>query len=372
MLCFGPGLPSGGQRVAARVLPLRLEIELEPGRVVSPAWFALHVASGGFDHQQLILSWSDGDAAWSAMPVDAVARELLVRVAPPELQARLAQWNKRTARTRRGFRLGWAVLSLIVASPLLLLLLFWMQSERIAGWVVDRIPIETERKLGELSFAQIEAGTKLIKEGLPVEVIREIGARLTEGSIYQYRWYVADDPAINAFAIPGGFVVVNSGLIDAAGDAEELAGVLAHEVQHVEQRHSLKGMVQGLGLQALIGLAFGDVAGETWSNLAAQLGTLKFGRDHESEADRLGLESLRRAGIDGSGMLRFFEKLATRDGASIALISTHPAGADRLAALQQAIDAADHPEAVALPYDWDKVRGALPARPVQDQKPSRD
>jgi predicted Zn-dependent protease len=244
----------------------------------------------------------------------------------------------------------------------LLLLLFWTQSERITGWIVDNVSIESERKLGELSFAQVEASTKLIKEGFAVDAIRDIGARLTVGSKYEYRWYVADDPAVNAFAIPGGFVVVNSGLILAADDAEEVAGVLAHEVQHVERRHSLKGLVQGLGLQALINLALGDVAGETWSNVAVQLGALKFGRDHESEADRLGLDALRRAHIDGHGMLRFFEKLAKRDGNSIALLSTHPATADRLAALQRAIDAADNGDVAALPYDWNLVRDALSNR----------
>lgn len=362
VLCFGPGLPAGGVRVTARTTPSRLDVELESGRTASAPWFALQISSGGFDHQQLILSWTDGDAMWSAMPVDAAARDQLIQHAPPELQARLAQWTKRTARTRRGFKLGWTALGLVVASPLLLLLLFWMQSERIAGWIVDQISIETERKLGELSFAQVEASTKLIKDGMAVDVIRGIGAKLTAGSKYEYRWYVADDPMVNAFAMPGGFVVVNAGLIREADNAEEVAGVLAHEVQHVELRHSLKGLVQGMGLQALVNLVLGDVAGASWSGLAAQLGALKFGRDHESEADRTGLAALRRARIDVRGMPRFFEKLAKRDGSTIALLSTHPATEKRLAALQRDIEGDDTATATPLPYDWPSVRAALGAR----------
>jgi Zn-dependent protease with chaperone function len=358
-LCFGPNLPPGGQRVSARVTNNALEVELGDGRIESVLWFTLQISSGGFDHQQMLLAWSRGDAHWSLMPVDAAAREVLLRHAPNEMQVRLAQWNKRVGSARRGFRIGWAVLGFVVASPLLLLLLFWLQSERIVGWVVDQVSIETERELGKIAFAQVEAGTALIKEGKAVEVIRAMGAKLTQGSRYDYQWFIAKDAMINAYAIPGGFVVVNAGLIQAADNAEEVAGVLAHEVQHVERRHSLKGMVHNLGLSAVLNLALGDVGGGVWAGMATQLATLKYGREHESEADRLGLATLNRAGVDAHGMLRFFEKLNQQDGGSIALLSTHPATADRLAALEQAVRESGVKDAAPLPYDWNAVKAEL-------------
>ncbi len=362
VLCFGPGLPPGGQRVAARIGPARLELDVAPGHVVAAPWFALQISIGGFDHQQMLLSWSEGDASWSAMPVDAAARAQLIRHAPAELQPRLAQWNKRVAHTRRGFKVGWAALGVIIASPLLLIGVFWLQSDHITQWVVDQISIDTERKLGEQSLAQVKTATTLYSDGVAVDAVRDIGAKLTAGSRYSYQWFVADDPSVNAFAMPGGFVVVNAGLINAADSAEEVAGVLAHEVQHVERRHSLKTLAQVVGLQAVLNLAMGDVTGNAWSGLAAQLGALKFSRDHEREADQLGLAALARAHVDGHGMLRFFEKLEKHDSKTIALFSTHPATVDRLQALQKMADAAEVSGVTPLPYDWASVKAALNAR----------
>lgn len=358
-LCFGPGLAPGGQRVIARVTPAALEVEVGDGRVERAPWFTLQIASGGFDHQQMLLSWARGDEQWSVMPVDAAARDALLANAPAEAQVRLAHWNKKVQRARRGFHLGWAALGLVVASPLLLVLLLWLKSEAIVGWVVDRVSVQSEMDMGKVFFGQVEAGTALIKEGKALEAITEIGNKLTQGSKYTYHWHIAKDPVVNAFAMPGGYVVVNSGLITAAADAEEVAGVLAHEVQHVERRHSLKGLVHNLGLSAALNLVLGDVGGGMWGDMATQLGTLKFGRDHESESDRLGFEALRKAHIDARGMLRFFEKLKAQDGVTISLLSTHPATTDRLAALEKLVQQQTVSDTTPLPYDWAAIKAEV-------------
>ena len=360
-VCFGPGLLPGGQRVTARITGLEMQVTMAPGRDESVAWSELRVTSGGFEHQQMLLSWTRGDAPWSLMPVDAAARHLLVAHAPPEMQAHLAQWNKSVARTQRGFHFGGAVLGVLVLSPLLLVLIFWWQAERLVGWVVDRISPETEQKLGKLLFAQVEASRSLIKDGPALAAIRDIGTRLTAGSPYTYHWYIAKDPLINAFAMPGGYVVVNTGLIQAADTAEEVAGVLAHEVQHVERRHSLKGMVQNLGFSVAINLALGQVGADAWTGMATQLGSLKFGRDYETEADMLGLQALHHAHIDAHGMLRFFEKLQQQDGTTVTLLSTHPATADRLAALKAALSTQAGGGVQPLPYDWAAIKAEVKA-----------
>lgn len=358
VLCFGPGLPPGGQRVTARVTPGALEVNVGPERSERVPWFSLQISSGGFDHQQMILTWTARDEQWSVMPVDAAARDALLRDAPAEFQPRLALWNKKTGAARRGFKLGWGALIIVVVSPLLLLLALWLKSEAIVGWIVDQVSIESEAQMGKIVFAQVEASTPLIKEGQALEAIREIGGKLTAGSKYTYHWYIAKDPMVNAFAMPGGYVVVNTGLIQAADNAEEVAGVLAHEVQHVERRHSLKGMVYNLGLSAALNLAVGDVGGGVWTDAAAQLSALKFGRDHEIESDRLGLEALKRAGIDARGMVRFFEKLKKQDGTTITLLSTHPATDDRLAALETLVREQTAP-VTSLPYDWASIKAGL-------------
>lgn len=361
-VCFGLGLLPGGQRVSVRITDTALLINIAPDREESVAWVELRIAGGGFDHQQMLLSWTRGDAQWSLLPVDAAARDLLVAHAPSEMQVPLAQWNKNVARTRRGFHFGWAVLGALVLSPLLLVLIFWWQSERLVGWVVDFISPETEQKLGKLVFAQVEASTPLIKDGPALDALRDIGTRLTAGSAYTYHWYIAKDPMINAFAMPGGYVVVNTGLIQAADSAEEVAGVLAHEVQHVERCHSLKGMVQNLGWSVAISLALGQIGADAWAGMATQLGSLKFGRDYETEADVLGLAALHKARIDARGMLRFFEKLQQKDGATITLLSTHPATADRLAALKAAVDKQAPGAVQPLAYDWAMIKAEVKGR----------
>ncbi len=350
-VCFGPGLPPGGQRVSARAAGSALEIDLGGERLERIAWFKLQIAAGGFDHQQLLLSWSQGEEQWSLMPTDAAACAALIDSAPPEMQVRLAVWSSRVQRLRRRFHRGRAALAAIVAGPLLLLLVFWWQSERIVGWVVERIPPAVESQLGQSTLDRIAAQTPLLNDGPALAMVRDIGERLTRGSRYQYKWYIARDPQVNAYALPGGYVVVNSGLLTAADDAEEVAGVLAHEVQHVERRHSLKTMAQQLGWSALLALVTGDISSE-WLQLAQQLGGLKFSRDHESEADRLGLQALLAAGIDAGGMLRFFRKLQSLDGASISLLSTHPATADRLAALEALLAQQHGPRPEPLSYPW--------------------
>jgi predicted Zn-dependent protease len=186
---------------------------------------------------------------------------------------------------------------------------------------------------------------KLSEEGPAVAAIRAIGEPLTAGSPHRYRWLVADSPAVNAFAAPGGIVVVNAGLIRAAGSPEEVAGVLAHEIAHAELRHGLRAMVKGAGLRLLAALALGDYSGTVLAEGAKQLTELGFSREAEREADRDGLRRLVAARIDPAGMVRFFEKLAQEESlAPPELLSTHPATEERLAGLRR--------EAAALRGEW--------------------
>lgn len=356
--CFGGDLPSGGYKASASWHGGVLLISLPEGESHVPA-VGMTVEAGGFDGQQMLVHWQNDYGRWSCSPVSPADREQFVTHAPPALSEQLGRWRKSTRKTRAGFHLGWLVLGTFFAIPLLALLLFWLNADRIAGWVAQRVPAAEEKKLGEMVIAQTAASMKLTQQGEAARVVREIGGRLTQGSRYSYQWYVADDPSINAFAIPGGFVVVHSGLIKAADTPEELAGVLAHEVQHVEQRHSLKGMIHGIGLSALMSMALGDMSGSALAGMAQQLGGLKFGREQESQADVEGLKALKQAGINPQGMISFFDKLAKQDGGSIELLSTHPASANRKDMLEMQIKAMGSWQAAPLAYDWTAVKAGL-------------
>ena len=356
--CFGGPLPQGGLKVTASWHGSVLHIGLPDGSGHVPA-VGMTVKAGGFDGQQMIVEWRNDAGYWSCSPASPADQEQFLAQAPAVLTEQLKKWRKSVGKTRAGFHFGWLVLGTFFALPLLALLLFWLNADRLAGWVAQRIPQAEEVKLGELSLAQVRAQMKLTQQGEAARVVSDIGQRLTQGSRYHYQWYVADDPTINAFAIPGGFVVVHSGLIKATDNAEELAGVLAHEVQHVEQRHSLKGMVHDIGLSALLSLALGDMSGSVLANMAQQLGGLKFSRDQESQADLGGLEALKRAGISPQGMIHFFDKLSKQDGGNIELLSSHPASDNREQALEQRVSQLGSWSAQPLQYNWPAVKQSL-------------
>jgi Zn-dependent protease with chaperone function len=360
ILLFSPRSPAHSERTRACFQDGALVVN---GERIDVPLDEIGLTLGGFDHKQVFLFWhseKDGEEGrWAISPVDENALAQLRAAAPEPLAGLLQGAAKDISRKQRRSRFGLGALGLVLLLPLLLLAAIVWQSHAIAGWAAGHISIENEQKLGELAFKQATAGMKLRQSGLDAAAIREIGARLTQGSKYSYKWYVAEDPGINAFAVPGGYVVVNTGLIQAADSAEEVAGVLAHEVQHVELRHTLKNMVHSLGLRAAIALALGDVSSSALGDMAAQLGELKFSRDLESEADKRGLAALKRAGIGPQGMVSFFDKLRKQEGATPpALLSTHPASEDRMQALQAMIREQGSWPSQPLPYDWNVVKAA--------------
>ena len=211
--------------------------------------------------------------------------------------------------------------------------------QRLTGWLADQISIETEQRLGKTLLSEFSADDELHREGPVVDAVKLIGERLTKGSKYHYEWYVKDHDSVNAFALPGGRVIVHSGLIAQTESAEELAGVLAHEVQHVELRHSLRQMIHTTGWAAVLTVVLGDVSAIT-GVLAHQLGNLQYSRTLESEADRAGLHAMARAGIASTGMRDFFARMRdkekkTGDGIGIALLSSHPATSERLSEIER-------------------------------------
>ncbi len=355
ILLFTPHLPSHGEK--ARAVFTNGALVINGNRVDVPL-DEIGVTLGGFNHNQVYLFWHQEEGRWAFSPADENALAQLRASAPPPLSNLLKGAATDVSRQQRRSRFGLGLLGLFIALPLLLLALLFWQSHNIAGWIAGHISIENEQKLGELAFKQATAGLKLRQSGLDAAAIKEMGTRLTKGSKYSYQWYVADDPAINAFAVPGGYVVVNTGLIRAADTAEEVAGVLAHEVQHVELRHTLKNLVHSLGLRAALAMALGDISGSALGDLAATLGELKFSRDLESEADKLGLAALRQADITPQGMVAFFSKLHEQEAGVTppALLSTHPASDDRMQSLQEMIRQQGNWPSQPLPYDWATIK----------------
>lgn len=336
---FGPDLPATGEDARLILSPTQVEVRAARGsrRVPLSQLRLREVVSA---HAGLELSW---DARGGVHAVQLFDPESLRRLRSDPVMRHLPQMAdiRRGERRGRALRtLAWSLLAVVVVLPLLLLGLFLWQADRIAGALAARIPVAQEQQLGRQVFARMRGGLKLLEDGTELDAVRNLGARLTQGSRFNYEFHVARDASINAFALPGGIIIVHTGLIDRVRRPEELAGVLAHEVQHVEQRHSLEAIVKELGLRGVWAAATGDVGGSLAGNAALKLASLRFSRGAEHEADALGFDALVEQGMDPRGMVDFFGTLQQAAGASPpAWLSTHPPSEARRKALAEKLDA---------------------------------
>ena len=355
-LLSGPDGGPAGTPVSAHFFGTQLTIDA-PGHDVDVA--QLVVSVGGVDGPELFLNWLDEQGRQASLkPLTADDIAIVLREAPAALQPQLQRlWSERQ-RNRRQVS-GW--LAGLTGAAVVATALLWWQGSNAIGVLAGWIPLSTEKQLGELALAQVRAQGGIVESGVAQQTVQDIGRTLTAGSRYQYRWLVKQDDTVNAFAMPGGIIVVHTGLLRQAGDPGELAGVLAHEVQHVEQRHSLRQMISSLGWGALVGLTIGDISAVA-AMLAHQAGTLYFSRDMEEEADRLGLLALQRAQIRPDGMLRFFQRLDGKDQAKVpGWISSHPQTAARAQQIQSLIDATPCPACLPLTSrHWPAMKAALP------------
>lgn len=335
---YGGGSPATGEAAELAVIGDQIEVRTAD-TVHTPSISALRVREIGTGDIGLEFAWDTASGICAVQVLDANGvRELSTHPAlastPQMLQLRSSQ-----RRSAVGRSMGWSVLVVIVLFPALLLLVFIWQADRIASAAATRIPIEQEVKFGDQAFAHMKASLNLLDSGPDVEAVRTLGSRLTQGSKYTYRFHVAKNDAINAFALPGGIIVIHTGLIDATRRPEELAGVLAHEVQHVEQRHSLQAMVKDLGLRGLWMLVTGDIGGGVLGQAALQLTSLTFSRGAEEQADNRGFDTLVTNRIDPRGMADFFIVMAEKAGPNPPpFLSTHPASKDREQQLRSRLD----------------------------------
>jgi predicted Zn-dependent protease len=233
----------------------------------------------------------------------------------------------------------------------------------LGGAADSTLSVAVERRIGESIVRDIRfRDPSYIDDPEVTEYLSSVGARLTQqtpGARYDFEFLAMRDPAINAFALPGGFIGVHSGLLAAAESESELASVLAHEIAHVSQRHIARmlGQQQQLQLPMMAALAAALLLGRSRPDLAtgaaaaAQAGaaqaTLGYSRDFEREADRIGLQALVGAGFDVRAMASFFEKMqrSTRvsdDGSVPGYLRTHPVTSERIADAQN--------KAAAIPY----------------------
>lgn len=209
---------------------------------------------------------------------------------------------------------------------------------------INLLTTEKEVEIGREVAREIERELKLYKDPLVTAYINGLGQRLAGHSLrkdVKYHFKVVDTDDVNAFAVPGGWLYVNRGLITTAENESELAGVLSHEIGHVEKKHGARALSRQIGIAVVVDAILGGkdasmkrrVIGQVFAFSSGTL-QLKYGRDAEREADRFAVEATHAAGIDPEGMATFFEKLMAmrkkEPGTLANLFSTHPPSGERV------------------------------------------
>ncbi len=216
---------------------------------------------------------------------------------------------------------------------------------RDVGRGVNFYSIEKEIALGKQMAEEVERDGKIVDDPVVAEFVNRVGQNLVRNSDAKvpFTIKVLESEEVNAFALPGGFFFVNTGLILKADDEAELAGVMAHEIAHVAARHgtrqATRGQIINFGTIPLIFMGgWTGYAIQQAASLAVPLGFLKFSRGMEKEADMLGLQYMYKAGYDPTSFVDFFEKIETlekkKPSAVAKVFSSHPMTNDRIKAAQ--------------------------------------
>lgn len=261
---------------------------------------------------------------------------------------------------------------------------------RNVGKGINFYSLEHEIALGKSLAQEVERSSKLIDDPVVTEYVNRVGQNLVRNSDARvpFTIKVIDSDEVNAFALPGGFFYVNSGLILRAQEESELAGVMAHEIAHVAARHGTKNATKGQAMQlAMIPLMLLGPGG--WAgygiyeaaSLAIPVTYLKFSRDAEREADFLGLQYTYKAGYDPNSYVTFFERIQAdekrRPGTIPKVFATHPPTPDRIENTQKEIARIlpNRPEYIVTTSEFDSVKSRLRnimfARKASDNAPGK-
>lgn len=235
---------------------------------------------------------------------------------------------------------------------------------RHAGSLVVRaVPISVDEKIGALAIEHMDLGGPVSKDKVLNDAVHSVFKRLhvAQRTRYRFSLRVVESPQINAFALPGGPIVVYTGLLREAASAEQFAGVLAHEMGHVTRRHGMQRIAQSLGVVSLVQLVFGDVSGV----MAVVVELLRVGainsysREQEREADLAAIERMRRARLDPDALAAFFRRLLDKDGESpgaLAWFGTHPDLSQRIATVHNWTSHHIEQETAPIAIDWAEVQ----------------
>lgn len=347
---------AAGARVKVAVGPSGVTVERDGADAITIDADRLAVSLGGWDGAQAMLE-EDPPAEPRRMVFVSDPAVLTAIAALSGTRAAEQARSVHAKRSRGGH--GWAVaLGLALALCVLVIVEVVRGFPTVVSVVLRVVPTSWEVRFGESYAWAVAPEPRHVKDPAVVKPLEEAFRRLVavagdEAKGMKFRLIVLKDPDVNAFALPGGTCVLLTGLVDSAKSVDEVTGVLAHEVQHAIQRHSVRAMARRAGFSVLLALISGDASAV--ASMMGDLAGLRFSRGQESEADAAGAQLLARAGLPISPMADFFERLAKQEGAvgrALEILNTHPASAGRATELRRLAAEAGPPKGPPLAVDW--------------------
>ncbi len=339
------------QSVAVRLMRSGLEVVTPRGQTLWWPYAEIRQTQGFYAGEHVRLE-RGGELSEAILIADAAFLRALHAVAP-EVTAHFHDPS------RRRLRLQLTILAAL-ATVLVTTALYLWGIPALATLAAARVPVAWEEQLGRTVVSQLAPPDQRCLDPHGARALDRIVATLS-GPVatnpYTFRVTVLNVPAVNAFAVPGGYIVLMRGLLEHVRTPEELAGVLAHEMQHILQRHPTRAILQHASTGLLVTALSGDVSGLMAYGLetARHLGTLRHSRRSEAEADAEGTRMLLAAGVDPAGVVTFLESLAKMEPEApevLTYLSTHPSNATRIARLRELAATPRNPVALLDETEW--------------------
>jgi Zn-dependent protease with chaperone function len=320
---------------------------------------------GGFDHNMLYITPHDPDPHKVLLLQDLSLLNILSSSPNTFISSKAKNISGKFVKKKKLKLLGIGVIVLFFVFIGLI-----VSGSAFNSVLLNLVPVEWDQKLGEYAYptaiSSISPGAAKIENEFVINSMEKIKNRLVssmDNRQFNYTITVLNSPVQNAFALPGGKIIIFSGLLLQADGPDEVAGILAHEIIHVENRHSMKQIVRNLGLVTLLNVFLGNIEGAAGVIISAgsELLTLGYSRSMEKEADTEGFKLLDRSGIDGLGMIRFFEKLSKdeKTPGPLELLSTHPMSEKRAVFLSQLKEKYKADKFVPFDINWNRVKKLL-------------
>lgn len=362
------GRTAARREAKVRLTPSGAEIIPEGSQAVFWPYQEMRQTQGSYPGEQLRLE-RDGELGETLLMTEPKFLASLHRLAP-ELTKHFRDRQPRRIRTVGALLAAAAAIGLIAA-------LYLWGIPALAAAVAPYIPPSWEEQLGKAVIDHLAPVKSRCSDATRTAAIETILTALTTRGRrvpYTLRVIAIKEPTVNALAAPGGYIVVFQGLLEQTQTAEELAGVLAHEVQHILKQHATRAVLEHASAGILLAALLGDTSGIGTFGLegARILGVLRYSRRNEQEADAEGMRMLIDAGIDPAGMIAFFETMKKMSGPQpqiLTYLSTHPNTEDRIESLRSIAAASQQKPQKLLPHrDWKDIRNLCSASAGDNQE----